>query len=218
MVPSPADKGAEQMEGNEDHFLAALAEARENGDWMELQSFVRQKIDGADAAELEFRQILFRGCQFTGCTFYKASFYDCRFENCRWVSCRFEGSYFRNAAFEGCRGDGADFRRSHWKNCSVRETILRCTNFKQSVWERSEFSDCDFQEAALSEIRMVRPVFRRVDFSRADFFRTILRGVDLTSCTIDGISLSEACGELRGARIDALQAGVVAGILGIEVV
>ncbi len=41
------------MEGNEDHFLAALAEARENGDWMELQSFVRQKIDGADAAELE---------------------------------------------------------------------------------------------------------------------------------------------------------------------
>ena len=56
-----------------------------------------------------------------------------------------------------------------------------------------------------------------VDFTGVDFFRTSLKGCDLSSCTLDRIALSETCAELKGAKIDASQAPVVARILGIEV-
>ena len=41
--------------------------------------------------------------------------------------------------------------------------------------------------------------------------------MDLTGCTIDGITLSETCAELKGAILDASQTPVVARILGITV-
>ena len=41
--------------------------------------------------------------------------------------------------------------------------------------------------------------------------------MDLTSCTLDRIVLSETCRELKGALINAAQAAVVARILGIRV-
>ena len=57
----------------------------------------------------------------------------------------------------------------------------------------------------------------RDSFTGAELFRTGLKGIDLSSCTLDRIALSETCAELKGARIDASQAPVVARILGIEV-
>ena len=51
----------------------------------------------------------------------------------------------------------------------------------------------------------------------AELFRTSLTGMDLTSCTLDRIVLSETCRELKGALINAAQAAVVARILGIRV-
>ena len=56
-----------------------------------------------------------------------------------------------------------------------------------------------------------------VDLTGADLFRTSLKGMDLTGCTIDGITLSETCAELKGAILDASQTPVVARILGITV-
>ena len=44
-----------------------------------------------------------------------------------------------------------------------------------------------------------------------------LAGMDLTTCTLDRIVLSETCRELKGAVINAAQAAVVARILGIRV-
>ena len=56
-----------------------------------------------------------------------------------------------------------------------------------------------------------------MDLTGADLFRTSLKGMDLTGCTIDGITLSETCAELKGAILDAAQTPVVARILGITV-
>ena len=56
-----------------------------------------------------------------------------------------------------------------------------------------------------------------MDLTGADLFRAALKGADLSGCVLDGVSLSASCQELRGARIHASQAAVVARILGIEV-
>lgn len=57
-----------------------------------------------------------------------------------------------------------------------------------------------------------------MNLTGAELFRTALTGMDLTTCTLDGITLSESCAELKGATIHASQAAVVARILGIEVI
>ena len=44
-----------------------------------------------------------------------------------------------------------------------------------------------------------------------------INGLDLSRCSIDGIVLSQSCRELKGVRIGAHQAPVVARILGILV-
>lgn len=70
----------------------------------------------------------------------------------------------------------------------------------------------------MSELRLSKVVLEQTDLTGAELFRTPLAGVDLTTCTLDGIVLSETCAELKGATIHASQAAVVARILGITVV
>ena len=65
---------------------------------------------------------------------------------------------------------------------------------------------------------MVKTQLKNAAFNGADLFRAALKGVDLSGCTLDGVALSASCQELRGARIHASQAAVVARILGIEIV
>jgi hypothetical protein len=46
----------------------------------------------------------------------------------------------------------------------------------------------------------------------------MLKGMDLSGCTIDGIILSDTLDELRGASINVFQCAMVAGLIGIKVV
>ena len=64
---------------------------------------------------------------------------------------------------------------------------------------------------------MVKSSLNAVDFSMADLFRANLKGVDLSGCILEGVTLSASCQELRGAKIHAVQAALVARILGIEI-
>ena len=57
-----------------------------------------------------------------------------------------------------------------------------------------------------------------MNFTHVDFFKSELKGIDLSDCILDKITLSETCKELRGAKIHSSQAAVVATILGIEVI
>ena len=57
-----------------------------------------------------------------------------------------------------------------------------------------------------------------MDLTGAELFRSQLKGLDLSRCTLDRIALSASCQELKGAKIHSAQAAVVARILGIEVI
>ncbi len=46
----------------------------------------------------------------------------------------------------------------------------------------------------------------RTGFQEVDFFRTPLKGVDFSDCALEGITVSESLGELRGMKINPAQA------------
>ena len=102
-----------------------------------------------------------------------------------------------------CKADGCDFLESKLKKCALTGTSLRYANFSRSVWDGTSLRHCDLRETALSEMRLSK---------------VTLAGVDLTTCGISALVVSEGCGELRGAKIGAEQAVEVAHLLGMDVV
>ena len=171
-----------------------------------------------DLTELEFRESVFTSCTFSQCDFSHAALYGCVFRRCRFDRCRFAAGYWKDVLLEDCRADGADLRRCRLKSCVLWDCRLPYANLTEIVLDRTVLQNCCLRETALSSAKLSRTSFQKVDLSGAELFRTILSGLDLSSCTLDGISLSQSCAELRGARINASQAAVVARILGIEVV
>ena len=121
----------------------------------------------------------------------------------------------RDARLEVCRGDGAGFQQSRWKGGRIQDTVLRCANFRGCTWDGLTIMESDLRETALASARLIRPVLRKVNLAHVELFHTPLAGIDLSSCNIEGITVSDTCAELRGATIDALQASVVASLMGV---
>ena len=56
------------------------------------------------------------------------------------------------------------------------------------------------------------------DLTRAEAFRTRLSGVDLSSCIITTLRVSDTFAELRGAKLGIDQAPEIMALLGIKLV
>lgn len=78
-------------------------------------------------------------------------------------------------------------------------------------------SATDFSYADIVEARLKDAIFDEVQFTGTNFFRTGLGGVDLTSCKLADIVLSDGMGELRGCTMDIYQAAGIAQRLGVIV-
>ena len=198
-------------------FAAALEQARSAGDLLSGGAFSQETQRGLDGSGLDFRACRFQSCRFRDCDFSGAAFYGCTFTDCLMERCRFPAAYWKGCRLSGCKWDGADLRRSRWKDSALEEALLRYVNFIGGVWERIAVKECDFTESSMSEMRLKAVTLFKTDLTGAELFRTLLSGMDLTTCTLDRVVLSETCRELKGAVIRAAQAAVVARILGIRV-
>ena len=49
------------------------------------------------------------------------------------------------------------------------------------------------------------------------FVNTSLKGLDLSSCAIEGLVVSDPPWELRGLTVDLFQAAALAGLLGLHI-
>lgn len=198
--------------------LPALVEqARGEDDYLEDLRFSGEKWEGLDCSEMDFQRVSFQGCQFLRCDFTKASFYQCGLEGCLFLECRFGGVYWKELNMARCKAEGADLRKSHWKQCTVSDSIFRYANLSGGVWDRAAFTRCSFQDAFLTEMRLIKPGLEQVDFTKADLFRTPLKGVDLSACTIGGITVSQSHEELKGAKINPGQAVDLVHLLGVKI-
>ncbi len=198
-------------------LTTALLSAREEGEQLAGGTFARETAEGLDLSDLTFRRVRFDRCQFTGCDFSGAAFYECVLDGCAFSGCRFAVSFWKDSALSGCKAEGGDFRRARFKDCALSGLRLRYANFGAALWERCSLTDCDLTESGCQELKVARTVFQDVNLTQADLFRSVLKGTDLSGCVLVGVTLSASCQELRGAKIHASQAAVVARILGIEV-
>ena len=79
-------------------------------------------------------------------------------------------------------------------------------------------SACDCSHADLDGCALKNFAAEHTRFFRANFFGTSLKGVDLTTCGLAGITLSAQLAELRGAVLSRWQCADFLRALGAELV
>ena len=90
-------------------------------------------------------------------------------------------------------------------------------NFGRCRMVKCRLDASDFSDASFSEAEFLEPALRESVFVRTDFFLTPLRGIDFTTCRLEGLTLSETASELRGAVVGAGQAIELAKMFGLIV-
>lgn len=78
-----------------------------------------------------------------------------------------------------------------------------------------QFSHCDFSGAALQSMALVKSAFDACRLSDVQLTGTLLNGLDLTSCAIEGWSLRGE--ELRGAIVTPFQAAELSRLFGLVI-
>ena len=187
--------------------------------YLEGQCFDHEVVDETlDIPFFELHGIEFDHCSFVGTNFAKTSFYDCTLTECDFSNAGMDETYFARTRLVGCKLAGVTLNKAFMRSTRLVACMLRYANLGEATLEGTTFLDCDMRESFLNEMRLRKsPRFERCDLTRADFFRTPLRGIDLSTCEIAGIGVSDTHSELVGALIAADQAVDLVGMLGVKV-
>ena len=174
--------------------------------------------DDLDLSFFELHGVELTSCSLAGVNMQKASFYDCTLVGCDLSNANLDGAYFARTRFKDCKLEGTRLTKAFMKTCTLQGCQCRYMNLGESKLEEVMLNRCDLREAFLSDVRL-RKGFRleECDLTRADLFRTKLRGIDLSTCEIAGLTLGEDRSELRGAIISVEQAQDVAVMLGLRI-
>lgn len=198
-----------------------IARAQREGDpYLEGASFSHDALDaGADVRFFELHGVELDHCSLMGVDFTKTSFYDCTLVGCDLSNAKLDEAYFARTRLVGCKLEGAQLHAAFVRSTRFVDCMCRYANLAEATLEASSLTGCDLRESFINEVRLRKKTrFERCDFTRADFFRTPLKGIDLSTCAIAGIGVSDTHAELRGALIAAEQAVNLVGLLGVRVV
>ena len=100
----------------------------------------------------------------------------------------------------------------------MEDSTFAYANFFKVIMDSAAAERCAFTESVFSEAEFKKGIFSESDLSRADFFKAKLRGVDFSTCCIDGITLSDTFSELKGLKVNAIQAVELAKMLGLKII
>lgn len=179
--------------------------------------FSNETLTSFQAERIDFDHVHFEKCRFIQCDFSHASFLHVRMDSCDFSNCTFADSYWKECEIHACKANGAVFEHATLRNVSIIDTPCKYMNLSQALLDHCRITDCDLQDSALSQMKLKQTIFDNVDFRHSDFFKTPLKGVDMSSCRIEGILISDTFSELRGMKIDASQAPYIASCLGVKI-
>lgn len=176
-----------------------------------------EEISYISAQRVDFNRSKLTNCRFENCDLTGASFIGCELTGCTFVECTFNGAYFRDTRLTDCSASGCSFTKALFRKSELCGGFYRYANFSDSVFESTSLSDVTLAESAFIQVKFKKSRFICADLSKTDILGTPLKGMDLSDCNISGIMLSEDLRELKGARINTLQAAELIRLLDIEV-
>ena len=180
--------------------------------------FKNQFLSAEELEDVELKGCVFQHCRFIGCDLNGFSVWDCSFSNCDFSNCTMENGFFQRSEFLGCKwigvnGCGSTFKDVYLEDCNGRLWNLSASSVKNVGFNRCDCSSALFRQWVRKDGGALS--FHECRLSGCNFFKTELKGVDLSTCSIDGLILSGE--ELRGTLIAAHQAQDLVGLLGVKI-
>ncbi len=114
------------------------------------------------------------------------------FVNCKIIGINLSEATLRDVTFENCNGQYSFFSYS---NCKKVAFLVIFSDFKNSLFSNVEFQECNLLQ------------------SQMNF--TNLKGIDFTSCDIEGIGVN--INDINGVIVTAMQAVALSSLLGLVV-
>lgn len=199
-------------------LLEDIRQAQLTDETIDEADYTKEVLSEADISRVDFSFVTFTGCRFIGCDFSGSSFRNTRFVNCDLSGCHLTGSYWKYFQITGCKAEGADLSESLFREGTAKENDFAYANFSCAGFENCRIEKGNFTEGFLSDVKLKKTAFCDCDFTRTDFFKTRLWGLDLSDCILTQNTFSDTLEELRGVKLNALQAVEIAAILGIEII
>lgn len=166
-------------------------------------------------AELEVVGARFLDCALQECDLTGALFMDTVFEGCDLSNSMFDNAAFTRCIFKDCKLAGASFAEALWEHVSVDSCMFAYSAFNRCRWKAVSVRDSDLSHADLSEMSLRSVTLSTDRFIGTSFFRTKLVGLDLTSCQMEGMIISDAMDEVFGTKLSLYQAASLAKRLGV---
>ena len=178
--------------------------------------FSHQKLEEIQASAVEWKGCVFENTVFQSCSFPKGGFQDCVFMNCDLSNLNLRDSSLQRVLFENCKLTGLNLFESYLTDVSVYRSNGKYINLPGGKLKNVRFENCDLSGAVFDSCELEQTVFWNTRLSGADFLHTRLNNIDVTTCEIDGISLSGSY-ELKGIVVTPSQACELARFLGVTI-
>ena len=195
-----------------------LLQAAGQEERLENLVFQGEELEYVDADKVEFSRVRFENCRFNSCNFSRAALWNVEFVNCDVSNCNFESSYWKHCSLKCCKAQGADWKEASLHLCVMEDSKLDYASFNRCLMEQVTIRRCSCVSTAISEAKWKKVLLQENRFYSTDFFKTSLAGVDLSTCELSQLLLSDDLRELRGAKIDAFQAPEFVRLLGMVIV
>ncbi|WLD94599.1 pentapeptide repeat-containing protein [Alkalihalobacillus sp. AL-G] len=183
----------------EQHFnMCIIRDCEINGETIEKLCFENVVFKNVTFYDVSFRfleltDVMFEKCDLSNVDFSDAIVHRVHMKDCKMVGMNLAGSALRNISLDGCIGNMAAFGYSDCKNVQFRNSSLCNSDFFESKFKNVVFEQCDINGANLSG--------------------TVLKGIDLSSCTFEKLVVSIE--NLEGCIITSDQAVGFAKALGL---
>jgi len=193
-----------------DQLQTALAE----GDSIEGLSFEGDYLEDVEGVVLDFNRCLFRHVTFCPCNIERIHLTDCRFEMCDLSGFQLREGTMRRVCLEDCRCAGSVFSHMSLRDARFLRCQLSYACFVDSKLQDVSFEECQMNHTLLHGCTQKALSLVGCDMVQSEIIETSMGGVDLSSCSIDGLRTSIKW--LEGAAISLAQSPVVLGLCGIQ--
>ncbi|MFQ7026691.1 MAG: pentapeptide repeat-containing protein, partial [Acutalibacteraceae bacterium] len=191
--------------------------ALEHDEAIEYKQYENEILADIAIENIEFESVVLTNCKFMNCNFERVSFYHTQLNHCEFANCNFSEGYFKHVQWIDCKGDGADFSQSSFMNITIENGSYFCTNFTGNIMDDASIQNANMSNAFMPESKFKRFSVVNTNLEKVDFFKTSLKGIDVSTCNIAGITVSENFNEIKGIQIDALQAADIAQLVGVKI-
>lgn len=161
---------------------------------------------------VSFDNCVFENCHFAGnldrCVFFNSRFTKCEMSNIIVMFSGIHSCLFNNSNMVGINICDSKIGKTLFRDNNMRYLTVSSTNF-----EKSTLRDNNMVEGRLDQVLFNVVALEKNDFTKMEFIGTMMKGIDVSSCKIDGISIAPEC--VRGMIVDEVQAIELISILGI---